>query len=102
MSEPIRTAAPVSHAAPPFLFSERGWGIAMLVPCAALFLMFTLYPVLYGLWLGLNPASYTALWNNPIYLRTFCNTLFFIHNVENHTLRVWSCGLAMPVPYGSG
>lgn len=83
MSEPIRTAAPVSHAAPPFLFSERGWGIAMLVPCAALFLMFTLYPVLYGLWLGLNPASYTALWNNPIYLRTFCNTLFFIFVVVN-------------------
>ena len=27
---------------------------------------------------------------------------WFIHNVENHTLRVWSCGLAMPVPYGSG
>ena len=34
--------------------------------------------MLYGLWLGSDPATYIALWNNPTYARTFWNTVAFL------------------------
>lgn len=58
--------------------SEFLWAIAFLVPYAAVFLAFVLYPVAYGLWLGSNPASYRALFADPIYAETVVNTLIYL------------------------
>jgi multiple sugar transport system permease protein len=58
--------------------SDLNWSVAFLVPYAAIFLLFVVYPVGYGLWLGHNPASYRALFSDPIYLRTLVNTLIYL------------------------
>lgn len=58
--------------------SERGWCILMLFPFALLLILIILYPLLYGLWLGKNPASYKTLLDNPAYLGTLRNTIFFL------------------------
>jgi multiple sugar transport system permease protein len=58
--------------------SDRNWALAFLVPYLAIFLLFVVYPVGYGLWLGHNPASYRQLFEDPIYLRTLANTAIFL------------------------
>ena len=42
------------------------------------FLVFVLYPVLYGLWLARDPASYVKLWDDPVFLRSVANTSVFL------------------------
>jgi multiple sugar transport system permease protein len=44
----------------------------------AVFVLFVVYPVGYGLWLGHHPSSYRLLFADPIYLRTVVNTLIFL------------------------
>ena len=58
--------------------SAQAWGAALLAPYAALFLIFVLYPVLYGLWLARHPASYQHLLDDPIFARSVVNTLVFL------------------------
>jgi multiple sugar transport system permease protein len=58
--------------------SDTRWALAFLVPYAAIFALFVLYPVGYGLWLGHSPASYKALFEDPIYLNTVANTLIYL------------------------
>ena len=58
--------------------SDTNWALAFLVPYAAVFVLFVVYPVGYGLWLGHRPASYAALFDDPIYLRTVVNTLIYL------------------------
>jgi multiple sugar transport system permease protein len=58
--------------------SDRNWALAFLVPYLVIFLLFVVYPVGYGLWLGHNPASYRQLFEDPIYLRTLANTAIFL------------------------
>ena len=58
--------------------SDINWALAFLVPYAMVFLLFVIYPVAYGLWLGHNPASYAALFADPIYLKTVANTLLYL------------------------
>lgn len=58
--------------------SDQLWALAFVVPYVAVFLAFVIYPVGYGLWLGSHRASYTALFADPIYLRTVMNTLVFL------------------------
>ena len=58
--------------------SDLNWALAFLVPYAAIFLLFVIYPVAYGLWLGHRPISYQQLFSDPIYLRTLANTLIFL------------------------
>jgi multiple sugar transport system permease protein len=58
--------------------SDVNWALAFLVPYAAVFLLFVVYPVAYGLWLGSSPASYTELFADPIYLTTVANTLIYL------------------------
>ncbi len=61
------------------LFSaDRNWAIAFAAPYVAVFLAFVIYPVGYGLWLGSDPASYRALFADPIYPRTVVNTLLYL------------------------
>jgi multiple sugar transport system permease protein len=58
--------------------SDINWALAFLVPYALVFLLFVIYPVAYGLWLGHNPASYAELFADPIYLKTVVNTLLYL------------------------
>ncbi len=58
--------------------SESAWAVAFVLPYVAVFFAFVLYPVGYGLWLGSSPASYAALFDDPIYLRSVLNTLVFL------------------------
>ncbi len=58
--------------------SELLWAAAFLVPYAGVFLAFVVFPVGYGLWLGSDPASYGALFGDPIYARTVVNTLIYL------------------------
>jgi multiple sugar transport system permease protein len=54
------------------------WGRLMVVPYLLVFLVFVLYPVGYGLWLARHPASYSKLFEDPIFFRTAINTVVFL------------------------
>src|SRR5450631_2503362 len=54
------------------------WGILLLVPYLLIFAAFVVYPVGYGLWLARQPASYVALFHDPIFARAAVNTLIFL------------------------
>jgi multiple sugar transport system permease protein len=60
------------------LTTTQIWGIALLAPYMLVFLAFVVYPVCYGLWLARHPASYVALYNDPIFARAAINTLIFL------------------------
>ncbi len=57
---------------------EATWGAIMALPYIVFFLVFVVWPVVYGLWLGSDPASYTTLFADPIFARTAFNTLVFL------------------------
>ncbi len=54
------------------------WGLIMLAPYVVVFLIFVLYPVVYGLWLARHPQSYVDLVNDPIFAGSVVNTLIFL------------------------
>jgi multiple sugar transport system permease protein len=58
--------------------SETAWAIAFLVPYAAVFLVFAIYPACYGLWLGRDPGLYADLFAHPRYRITVVNTLIMV------------------------
>ncbi len=58
--------------------SDTAWAVAFLVPYAFVFVLFVLYPVAYGLWLGHNPKLYVELFSDPIYVTTAINTLIYV------------------------
>jgi multiple sugar transport system permease protein len=58
--------------------SDVNWAIAFLIPYTVVFLLFVIYPVGYGLWLGRHPSSYVQLFADPIYLKTVVNTLIYL------------------------
>jgi multiple sugar transport system permease protein len=60
------------------LSSRELWGAAMLAPYVLIFAVFVLYPVSYGLWLARHPATYVALFKDPIFIRTVANTALFL------------------------
>ena len=60
------------------LSPSQVWGIVLLAPYLLVFLAFVLYPVGYGFWLARQPASYTALFHDPIFARAAVNTLIFL------------------------
>lgn len=73
-SDPALAEAP----RPVLLTPTQVWGIVMLAPYLFIFLAFVVYPVGYGLWLARDPASYVALFNDPIFARAAVNTLIFL------------------------
>src|SRR3954466_2313478 len=62
----------------PRLTTPQVWGIVLLAPYLLVFLAFVVYPVGYGLWLAGPPATYVALWHDPIFARAAVNTLIFL------------------------
>jgi multiple sugar transport system permease protein len=58
--------------------SDFAWAIAFVVPYAALFVAFVLYPMAYGLRMASSPALYAELWSDPRYLRAAVNTALFV------------------------
>ena len=60
------------------LSTPQVWGIVMLAPYILVFLAFVVYPISYGLWLARHPASYVALYNDPVFARAVVNTLIFL------------------------
>src|SRR3954463_15345140 len=61
-----------------WLTPAQAWGILLVTPYLLVFCPFVLYPVGYGFWLARNPASYVALYNDPIFARSAINTLIFL------------------------
>ena len=57
---------------------ELIWALAFLVPYIVTFALFVVYPILYGLWMGSNPALYADLFSDPVYQQTVVNTLIFV------------------------
>ena len=57
---------------------EFAWAIAFAVPYVCVFLAFVVYPILYGLWLGGNPALYVELASDPHYTTAMINTLIYV------------------------
>jgi multiple sugar transport system permease protein len=60
------------------LGSDRLWALAFVTPYIAVFLAFVIYPILYGLWLGSDPASYRQLFADPVYPSALLNTLIYL------------------------
>lgn len=58
--------------------SDLAWSLAFVLPYAALFAGFVVYPMLYGLWMGGSPALYAELVADPRYLRAALNTVLFV------------------------
>src|SRR5438309_2085065 len=58
--------------------SEFAWAIAFVVPYAAVFFAFVVYPTASALWMARDPALYRDLLANPRYARTVVNTLLFV------------------------
>ena len=54
------------------------WAIAFVIPYAAVFLAFVVYPVAYGLSLASSPSLYLDLVSDPLYLRAVADTLLFV------------------------
>jgi multiple sugar transport system permease protein len=68
-----------AHAPPKRGFSEEAfWGVVLLVPYFAVFALFVVFPVLYGIWLGSSPSAYVKLFQDPVFLSTIVNTIVFL------------------------
>jgi len=78
MSSAITTSDPAALSAARAPDRWQFWGRMLVLPYLLVFLVFVLYPVLYGLWLARHPASYVKLIEDPIFLRTVINTIVFL------------------------
>jgi len=58
--------------------SEFAWAIAFVVPYAAVFCAFVVYPIAYGLWMASKPSLYGDLVANPLYAQTVINTVLYV------------------------
>jgi multiple sugar transport system permease protein len=57
--------------------SDFRWAIAFVLPYAAVFFAFVVYPFAYALWMAGKPSLYGELIADPLYLPTVVNTLVF-------------------------
>jgi multiple sugar transport system permease protein len=58
--------------------SEFAWALAFVVPYAAVFCAFVVYPVAFGLWMASKPSLYGDLVANPFYAQTVINTMLYV------------------------
>jgi len=61
-----------------FLDNDRTIAWLLTIPYAIVFVLFVIYPVLYGLYLGSGAKSYTKLFQDPIFFSTLTNTVIFL------------------------
>jgi multiple sugar transport system permease protein len=77
--KPVVFGSPrLPHWRVPLHGSDLRWSLAFIVPYAALFAAFAVYPIGYGLWMGRDPALYADLLRDPRYLRAAINTVLFV------------------------
>jgi multiple sugar transport system permease protein len=57
---------------------DYAWALGFAIPYIAIFLLFVVYPIVYGLWLGSDPALYTELVEDPRYATAVVNTLVYV------------------------
>jgi multiple sugar transport system permease protein len=69
-----------------FRRAEGAWASAFIMPYAAVFLAFVVYPVTYALWMGSKPQLYADLAADPRYWPTVINTLLFVGIGVNVTM----------------
>lgn len=77
------TVSTSRHAAPrkpwwPQFTTPQVWGLVLIAPYLLVFAAFVVYPIGYGLWLARHPASYVALYSDPVFSRAAVNTLIFL------------------------
>ena len=77
-TEPVIRQAQPERGAKKRLSTWQVWGLILITPYLLVFLVFVLYPVLYGLWLARHPASYEKLFEDPVFLRSVANTAVFL------------------------
>jgi multiple sugar transport system permease protein len=58
--------------------SDLVWALAFVVPYAAVFFAFAVYPIGYAVWMAGRPSLYADLIEDPRYLPTVVNTLLFV------------------------
>ena len=58
--------------------SDFRWAIAFVLPYAAVFFVFVVYPFGYALWMARKPSLYAELITDRSYLPTVVNTLLFV------------------------
>jgi multiple sugar transport system permease protein len=73
-SEPAAPPGPARRRMSPWQF----WGMVLIAPYVVVFLVFVLYPVLYGLWIARHPESYVKLFDDPVFAGSVVNTLVFL------------------------
>ena len=79
METPAKHAVRQQKTRPGTLFAaDRYWATALATPYVAVFLIFVIYPIGYGLWMGTSVASYQTLLEDPIYPQTIINTLLYL------------------------
>jgi multiple sugar transport system permease protein len=78
MTQAVSTLPQVAAPASRGLSRWEFWGRLVVVPYLLVFVVFVLYPVGYGLWLARHPASYTKLFDDPIFFRSAINTIVFL------------------------
>ena len=54
------------------------WAVAFVVPYAAVFVAFVVFPFGYALWMAGRPLLYAELVSDPLYLPAVVNTLLFV------------------------
>ncbi len=62
-------------------YRPKAWntvGLVMVIPFVLVFLVFVVYPVLYGFWLARDPQSYVKLYNDPVFFTSVWNTFVFL------------------------
>ena len=72
--DPLVPDGPAKKRVSPWLV----WGLLLLAPYVLVFLVFVVYPVLYGLWLARDPQSYVKLMDDPVFFRSILNTTIFL------------------------
>lgn len=80
MAAPI---APPSAAISGHTRDRALWGAIMLAPYVLVFAVMVVYPVAYGLWIGLDINAYRQLFADPIFVRTVVNTIVFLFVAVN-------------------
>jgi len=85
MQEVLAAGPPISAKRPPrppghrhLRGSDLRWAIAFVVPYAAVFSVFVVYPFGYALWMASKPSLYAELITDRSYLPTVVNTLLFV------------------------